>query len=255
MENEIFSVQDLTVNYDKNLVLWDISFSITSPQLIGIIGPNGAGKSTLLKTALGMIKPLSGCIRFWQKPFSFVRKKIAYVPQKESIDWNFPITAFEVVLMGRYGKLKFLQRPREVDKKAVQHVLKRVGLTEFQNRQISELSGGQQQRLFLARALVQEADLYLLDEPFQGVDMATEKTIMDILKKLRDEGKTIFVVHHVLLSLEHYFDYLIMLNTRLVAHGPIEKVLLEENFLRTYGKNPFLFDEAASLSLRKRQGF
>jgi manganese/zinc/iron transport system ATP- binding protein len=250
----ILSADQLSVSYDKTPILWDISFEIESGQMVGIIGPNGAGKSTLLKAAMGIVRPLSGAIQFWQKPLKEVRSKIAYVPQKESVDWDFPITAFELVLMGRYGRLGIFKRLRKADKKAAMDALEIVGMASFKDRQISQLSGGQQQRLFFARALVQDADVYLMDEPFQGIDKSTEKSLVEIMRSLKKKGKTLFVVHHDLNTLKDYFDSLIMLNNRLVAYGKTEDVLNEKNLLLSFGKADPLFEEATKLSVQHFQG-
>ncbi len=223
--------------------------------MVGIIGPNGAGKSTLLKSALGLVSPLSGRIEFFSSPLEKVRQRIAYVPQRESVDWDFPITALEVVLMGRYGRLGWLGRLKKADREAALRALDLVGLAPFADRQISQLSGGQQQKLFLARALVQNPEIYLLDEPFAGVDLATEKEIVELLKKQKEEGKTIFVVHHDLPTVEEYFDWVIMLNTRLIACGPTQEVYTKDNLAKTFGRPPSLFDEAASLSAKKTGGY
>ena len=215
----LFQVSQLTVNYDKTPVLWDISLAIPAGTMVGIIGPNGAGKSTLIKAALGIVKPLSGKVEFFGQPLKKVRQRIAYVPQRESVDWDFPVTVKDLVLMGRYGKLGLFRRPLEADRIAAEHYLKLVGMEEYADRQISQLSGGQQQRAFLARALLQEADIYFMDEPFAGVDSATEAVIVKLLQQLRGEGKTIFVVHHDLNTVESYFDWVILLNMRLIAYG------------------------------------
>ncbi len=246
MSDEIFYVEHLTVNYDKTAVLWDVSCSVPKGKLIGIIGPNGAGKSTLLKAALRLVKPLSGKIK--------LDGKSAYVPQRSSVDWDFPITVFDVVLMGVYGKLGFFKWAKKAHKEATRRALEKVGMLGFANRQISQLSSGQQQRVFIARALLQDADIYLLDEPFAGVDMATEKEIMTLLRKLKKEGKTIFVVHHDLTCVESYFDWVIMLNTCLIASGPVKEVFHSDNLMRTYGRSALLLDEAAKLSQSKASG-
>lgn len=238
--------EELNINYGKMSALWDLSFQIPRGLLVGIIGPNGAGKSTLLKAALGLIKPLSGKIS--------LLGKVAYVPQRESVDWDFPITAEEVVLMGRYGRLGLFGRPRKADREAAAAALEQVGMSAYKHRQISQLSGGQQQRLFIARALVQNADLFLLDEPFAGVDLATEKTIMDILRKLKTQGKTILIVHHDLPSVEEYFDWALLLNTRLLGCGPVKEVFTRANLARAFGKSQLLFDEAADLSAKSISG-
>ncbi len=247
-------IQHLTVNYDKTPVLWDVNLSIPAGALVGIVGPNGAGKSTLMKSALGLVKPLSGKVEFFGMPLKKVRKRVAYVPQRESVDWDFPVTVFDLVLMGRYGRLGLFHRPRGADKAAAARYLQLVGMEEFSDRQISQLSGGQQQRVFLARALLQEADLYFMDEPFAGVDLATEKVIVDLLHRLRDEGKTVLVVHHDLNTVESYFDRVILLNMRLIASGPTDVCFNAQNLHAAYGKNYALLDEALKLSQQKQIG-
>ncbi|EFB42220.1 MULTISPECIES: metal ABC transporter ATP-binding protein [Parachlamydia] len=244
----------LTVNYDKTPVLWDVSLNIPTGQLVGIIGPNGAGKTTLLKACLGLLKPLSGKISFLGSPLDKVRLKVAYVPQKETVDWDFPITVRELVLMGRYGSLGLWNSPKESDKMSAEHHLNTLGMSTFADRQINQLSGGQKQRVFLARALVQDADIYLMDEPFTGIDMATERIIMDLLHQLKDQGKTVFVVHHDLNTVRSYFDWIILLNMRLVAAGPTEDVFTPENLNTAYGKSYALFDEALKISQQKTSG-
>jgi manganese/zinc/iron transport system ATP- binding protein len=226
--------------------LWDISFQIPKGLLVGLLGPNGAGKSTLLKAALKLIKPLSGKITF--------SGSVAYVPQRETVDWDFPITAEEVVLMGRYGKLGLFGTLRKADREAAAAALDQVGLGAYKHRQISEFSGGQQQRLFIARALVQNADLFLLDEPFAGVDLATERAIMDLLKRQKELGKTIVIVHHDLPTVEEYFDWSILLNNRLLGCGPVKEVFTKQNLAKAFGKNQALFDEAANLSAQRISG-
>lgn len=241
-------VESLTVNYDKTPVLWDISFTIPQGKVVGILGPNGAGKSTLLKTALGLLSPLSGKVEFFNLPFKKVRKKVAYVPQRTSVDWDFPITVLDVVLMGSYGRLGLLKWPSSSDKEAAKKALDMVGMLSFARRQISQLSNGQQQRVFIARALLQEADIYLLDEPFAGVDAATERAIISLLDELKTKGKTLFVVHHDLSSVERYFDWVILLNTCLIAAGPVKEVFNPETVMRTFGRSAAILDEAAKLS-------
>ena len=251
---EIIDIYQLTVNYEKTSALWDINVSIPKGSLVGVIGPNGAGKSTLLKALLGIEKPLSGRVRFFGKPFKSIKDKIAYVPQKGTIDWDFPITVFDVVLMGRYGKLRGLKWYTKADKEAAQKILDRLEMGDLADRQISALSGGQQQRLFIARALLQEGDILLLDEPFAAVDSATEEIIVKLLKKLRRDGKTILVVHHDLNTAPHYFDQVLLLNTSLVAFGAVEETLTPENLSRTYGQRGELFDEATRLSGKQKAG-
>ncbi len=250
----LFEAENLTLHYDKQPVLWDLSLKVMPGRLVGIVGPNGAGKSSLLKSALGIVKPISGRALFWGKPAHLVREKIAYIPQKGSIDWDFPITAFEVVLMGRYGKMGFFKRPRRADILAAKEALEKVGMSAYADRQISQLSGGQQQRLFLARALAQNAEVYLMDEPFQCVDITTEKAMIKLLRELKSSGKSIFIVHHDVTTLRDYFDEVILLNTSLIAHGPVEDVLTEENMERTYQKSHCLFVEAKELSTKKTKG-
>jgi manganese/zinc/iron transport system ATP- binding protein len=250
--SQALTIDSLFVNYERTAVLWDISFSIPAGTLIGIVGPNGAGKSTLLKAVLGLVKPLSGRIDLFSKPLQESRSRIAYVPQRETVDWDFPITALEVVLMGRYGRLGWFGKLRKADREAAWQALELVGMSPFADRQIGELSGGQQQRLFLARALVQNPDLFLLDEPFAGVDLATEKAIVNLLKTLRDQGKTIIVVHHDLPTVTEYFDWALLLNTRLIACGPVSEVFHKEQILAAFGKTAPLFQEATHLSAKSR---
>lgn len=242
-----FEVHDLTVSYDKKPVLWNIDLEIPEGKVVAIIGPNGAGKSTLLKASFGLLKPLSGWVKFFDQPYSKVRKKVAYVPQKESVDWDFPTTVFDVTLMGRYGHLGWLRRPGKRDKKKALEALKKVGMDDFKDRHISDLSGGQQQRVFLARALCQEADMYFLDEPFSGVDVATEKAIVKLLKDLSKEGKTVMVVHHDLQTVKEYFDWVVILNMRLVAAGALKDTFNAKNLAAAYGGRLTLLEEAKDL--------
>jgi manganese/zinc/iron transport system ATP- binding protein len=254
-EGIAFQTLDLSVNYGTVPALWDISLSVPTGVVAGIIGPNGAGKSTLIKTALNLVSPLSGSVKFFGQPLPEVRQRIAYVPQKESVDWDFPITVRGLVLMGRYGRLGLFHRPRKADYAAVDEYLDKMGILQFSNRQISQLSGGQQQRVFLARALIQEADLYLMDEPFIGVDLSTRMVIMNLLHQLREKGKTVFVVHHELDSVEAFFDWIIMLNIRLVASGPTKSTFIPENLQSCYGKSYALFDEALKISKNIESGY
>lgn len=241
-------VEQLTVSYDKTPVLWDISMAIPKGELVGIVGPNGAGKSTFIRSVLGLVNPIAGKVTFFGAPLKAMQKKIAYIPQKESVDWDFPITVRELVLMGRYGELGLFRRAREADYQAVERYLEVVGLTPFRERQISQLSGGQQQRAFLARALIQEADIYFLDEPFTGIDAATEAVMVGILKKLSHEGKTVFVVHHDLNTVESLFSWVILLNLRLIASGPLREAFIPKNLRQAYGKSYDILDEAARLA-------
>ncbi|MES2344507.1 MAG: metal ABC transporter ATP-binding protein [Chlamydiota bacterium] len=254
-EKYAVEVEQLTVNYDQTPVLWDVCFAVPQGKLVGIIGPNGAGKSTLLKAMLGIVKPLSGKVSFFSESLKKMFKKIAYVPQRSSVDWDFPITVLDLVLMGRYGKLGIFKWPRAADKEAARNALNLVGMLSFADRQIGQLSGGQQQRIFIARALLQDADIYLMDEPFAGVDMATEQAIISLLDQLKMQGKTLFVVHHDLNSVDRYFDWVILLNTGLVATGPVSEVFHAENIERAYGKSAQLLDEAAKLSQSKTMRF
>lgn len=254
MAETILNVHELTVNYEKTAVLWDVGFTIPSQSLVGIIGPNGAGKSTLLKAILGLIQPLSGTVEFFGKPLSQVRQKVAYVPQRSSVDWDFPITALDLVLMGRYGKLGILKWASKADKAAALEALKLVEMEGFAQRQISQLSGGQQQRLFIARALLQDASIYLMDEPFASIDIATEKALMKLFNTLKGNGKTLLIVHHDLSTAHQYFDWMLLLNTCLIASGPTSEVFQKENILRTYGGSNVLIDEAAKLVKDKTTG-
>lgn len=250
--SKAFEVDNLTVHYDREPVLWEVNLSVPENKIIGIIGPNGAGKSTLIKAALEIVPVMSGTISFFGLPLKKMRKEIAYVPQRGLIDWDFPITVFDVVLMGCYEKLFFWSGKNE--KERVWGALEKVGLKEYANRQIDALSGGQKQRLFFARAIVQKASIFFLDEPFQGVDATTEKILMNLLQEMKEEGKTIFIVHHDLSCLQKYFDYLIFLHRRVIAEGPIDEVLTQENLCKTFGKNSSLLDEVFELSLIQKTG-
>jgi manganese/zinc/iron transport system ATP- binding protein len=250
----VLQSHNLSVNYGKTPVLWDVSLQIPNGHVIGILGPNGAGKTTFIKTALGLLKPISGKVEFFGEPLKKVRQRIAYVPQRETVDWDFPITVHDLVLMGRYGQLGFFRWPRQADVAAVNEYLEMVGMNEYADRQISQLSGGQQQRVFLARALIQNADLYFMDEPFIGIDLTSKSVIISLLHKLKEQGKTVFVVHHELGNVESYFDWVIMLNIRLVACGNIKDVFNQENLVSTYGKSYNLFDTALKLSQQKTRG-
>ena len=241
----IIKVEDLTVAYEDKPVLWDIELEVKKGVLMAVVGPNGAGKSTLIKTMLDLIKPITGEVRFYGEKYSKVRDRIAYVPQRGSVDWDFPTTVFDVVEMGRYGKVGWLKRVGKIDKEKTREAIRMVEMEEFSDRQISQLSGGQQQRVFLARALVQEADIYFMDEPFQGVDNKTEKSIIKILKKLRDENKTVIVVHHDLQTVKEYFDYVTFINVSVVASGPVEEIFTPENIEKTY-KNKKLNEREGS---------
>ena len=216
-QNTALEVHDLSVAYHARPVLWNIDFEIPSGKLAAIIGPNGAGKSTLLKAILDLVPLSSGWIKIFNQPYRQVRRSVGYVPQRESVDWDFPTTALDVVTMGCYGRLGWFKRPGKHEQQQAQFYLEKVGMGEFAWRQISQLSGGQQQRVFLARALMQQADIYFMDEPFAGVDAVTEKAIVQILFEMRATGKTVLVVHHDLQTVREYFDWVVLLNMRLVA--------------------------------------
>jgi len=230
-----FEAHNLTVSYDKQPVLWDVDFEIPKGKLVGIIGPNGSGKTTLLKAAMGILAPDSGYVRIFEKDINRARERMGYVPQRQSVDWDFPTTVMDVVAMGRYRKGKLFGRLSKADREIAKTALERVDLWEYRNRRISDLSGGQQQRTFIARALAQQADLYLMDEPFVGIDAASEGAILDLLREMRNSGKTVVLVHHDLHTALEFFDWVILLNTRLVAAGPMEEVLTEENLKTAYG--------------------
>lgn len=246
-KNPVLEVHDLTVSYNRKPVLWGIDLTLPKGALVGIIGPNGAGKSTLIKAIMGLIPQSSGFVKLFDQPLNKVRDQISYVPQRESVDWDFPASVFDIVMMGRYGKLGILKRPRQSDEDIVIDCLRKVRMEGFKDRQISQLSGGQQQRVFLARALAQKADLYFMDEPFAGVDMTTEQAIIEILREMRTEGKTVVVVHHDLQSVPNYFDWVILLNMRLVACGETEKVFTQELLQETYGGKLTLLVEVGDL--------
>ncbi|MFO8098972.1 MAG: metal ABC transporter ATP-binding protein [Salinibacter sp.] len=229
------TVRDLTVAYDEDPVLWDVDLTVPTGVLMGIVGPNGAGKTTLLKTILGIEAPAAGTVRLFGRPYDAVRDRIGYVPQRGSVDWDFPTNALDVVLMGLYGRLGWIRRPGAAEREEARAALEQVEMGDYASRQISQLSGGQQQRVFLARALVQEADLYFMDEPLQGVDATTERAIIDVLRTLREEGRTVVAVHHDLQTVPEYFDHVMLLNVRRIASGPVEEVFTEANLRRTYG--------------------
>ena len=235
MNEIIVKVNDLTVAYREKPVLWDIDLEIPRGVMMAVVGPNGAGKSTLIKSLLEIINPIAGEVTFFDMPYNKARKRIGYVPQRESVDWDFPTTVLDVTLMGKYGVLGWIKRPSKKDKKEALDVLKKVGLDGFQDRQISQLSGGQQQRVFLARALMQDAEIYFMDEPFQGVDAKTEKAIISVLKEMKKKKKTLIVVHHDLQTIKEYFDWITILNIRLVDSGPVDKVYTIENLHKAYG--------------------
>ena len=246
------SIHAMTVAYDRKPVLWDVDYDAPAGRLIAIVGPNGAGKSTLIKGCLDLVPRASGAVEFWGQPIARVRHRIGYVPQRESVDWDFPVSALDVACMGRYRKIGWCRPVGRRHRQAALDCLHRVGLADLEHRQISQLSGGQQQRVFLARALAQEADLYFMDEPFAGVDAATERAIVDVLRVLRNEGRTVIVVHHDLQTVPEYFDDVLLLNMRIVAAGPVETVFTSENLQKTYGGRLTLLAEAAEAIARDR---
>jgi len=245
-------VHDLTVAYHKRAVLYGIDIAVPEGNLVGIVGPNGAGKSTLIKAIMGVIPKAGGWVEVFGESIDRNPTRIGYVPQRESVDWDFPVNVMDVVLMGRYGKLGLFKRPSKLDKERASECLEQVGMLPFANRQIANLSGGQQQRVFLARALAQESDLYLMDEPFAGVDAATESAIVKLLQELREQGKTVLVVHHDLSTAKEYFDMLLLLNMRVVAFGATEEVYTMELLQKTYGGRLTVLSEIAAESVRKK---
>ncbi len=242
-------VHDLTVAYHTQPVLWDVDVSLPPGKLIAIVGPNGAGKSTLLKAVLGLVKPITGWVKIFGQPYDLRRSWVGYVPQRESVDWDFPTHALDVVTMGLYGGLGWWRRPGRQHREKALACLDKVGIRDLAKRQISQLSGGQQQRVFLARALAQEARLYLMDEPFAGVDATTEHAILTLLQELRASGRTVVAVHHDLQTVADYFDHVVLLNMRLVAAGPVSTTFTTENLQRTYGGRLTVLTQAAEALL------
>ncbi|MBT2686618.1 metal ABC transporter ATP-binding protein [Bacillus sp. ISL-47] len=248
MKGPAISIQDLHVSYYGNEAVKGVSLSVDTGNLVGIIGPNGAGKSTFLKAMLNLIPKDKGDVKVMGRTIKEVRKRIAYVPQRNDIDWDFPITVLDAVLLGTYPHLKLFRRPKKKDKEWALECLQRVGMQEFSKRQIGELSGGQQQRVFLARALAQQADLFFLDEPFVGVDVSSEETIVTILKELCRQGKTVIVVHHDLSKANDYFHQLILLNKELICFGTVDEVFKPEVIEKAY-KGQFAFMNEIGVSL------
>jgi manganese/zinc/iron transport system ATP- binding protein len=238
------AIDDLTVAYHSKPVLWDIDLDIPEGKLVGVIGPNGAGKSTLIKACLDLIPKASGRVMVYGKPYQEQRSLVGYVPQRESVDWDYPISALDVVTMGTYGKIGLFKPVRKHHRQLAMQALDHVGIAHLAKRQISQLSGGQQQRVFLARALAQDAGLYFMDEPFAAVDAATEQAIVRLLHELKDQGKTCLVVHHDLSTVPEYFDWVVLLNMRVVQAGPTKEVFTRENLQATYGGKLALLDEA-----------
>ena len=246
------SIRDLTVAWHRKPVIWDVGFDVQPGQLVGIVGPNGAGKSTVLKAVMDLVPRASGRIEIYGQIYKQNRHRVGYVPQRESVDWDFPISVQDVVTMGLYGQIGWCMPVRRKHRELARQALERVGIGDLAGRQISQLSGGQQQRTFLARALVQDADLYLMDEPFSAVDAATEKAIVEILRDMRAVGKTAIVIHHDLHTVPEYFDSVVLLNMRVVASGPTSTVFTRENLERTYGGRLTLLDEATE-AMRRRE--
>lgn len=234
-DNDPLVIEDLTVAYREEPVLWDVDLLVPQGALMAIVGPNGAGKSTLIKAALDLITRSAGRVLVYGKPYPQQRQQVAYVPQRGSVDWDFPTSALDVVLMGRYGRVGWIKRPSKQDQQIALDCLRKVGMETFADRQISQLSGGQQQRVFLARALAQDAQIYIMDEPFQGVDATTEKAIIGVLKDLQAQGRTALVVHHDLETVPQYFDHVLLLNVKVIASGRVADVFTPENLRATYG--------------------
>ena len=234
-EPKAIEVTDLTVAYQDKPVLWDIDLDVPPGVLLSIVGPNGAGKTTLIKAILGLVRPAAGNVLIYDKPYEAQRRIVGYVPQRGSVDWDFPTNVLDVVMMGRYGALGWVRRPGKKERELAMQALEKVGMEAYTTRQISQLSGGQQQRVFLARALVQDATVYLMDEPFQGVDATTERAIVTLLQELRANGKTVVVVHHDLQTVTDYFDWVMLLNIRRIASGPVDETFTPDNLRETYG--------------------
>jgi len=249
-ESSPLSIHDMTVAYHRRPVLWDVDYMAPAGKLVAIVGPNGAGKSTLIKAALELIPKVSGDVRVFGRPYREQRSRVAYVPQRTSVDWDFPVSALDVVATGLYRRIGWFRPVTRSWRAKARAALDRVGLADYASRQISQLSGGQQQRVFLARALVQEADLYLMDEPFAGVDAATERAIVDLLRELRSAGQTALVVHHDLPTVTEYFDEVLLLNMRVVAAGPVATVFTDEHLRATYGGKLSLLDQVGAKMAR-----
>jgi manganese/zinc/iron transport system ATP- binding protein len=248
------SIHDLTVAYNRKPVLWDVEYEAPDRSLIAIVGPNGAGKSTLLKAVLGLVPAASGLVEVYGRPVARQRHLIGYVPQRGSVDWDFPVSALEVVVMGLYGRIGWLRPVARRHREAARACLEQVGMADYAERQISQLSGGQQQRVFLARALAQQSKLYFMDEPFAGVDAATETAIVDVLRRLKQEGRTVIAVHHDLQTVPEYFEHVLLLNGRVIAAGPVAETFTPDNLRRTYGGRLTLLDDAATALARRAVG-
>ena len=244
------SIEDVTVAYHRRPVLWNIDYQAPHSKLIAIVGPNGSGKTTLIKAILDLVPRAAGRVQIFGEAYRTQRHRVGYVPQRTSVDWDFPVSALDVVAMGLYRKIGWLKPVTRKHREAAKQALDRVGMVDFAGRQINQLSGGQQQRVFLARALVQNADLYFMDEPFAGVDAATERAIVDILRSLRKSGKTVIVVHHDLQTVHEYFDEVMLLNMRLIAAGPTGDVFTTDNLRKTYGGKLALLDQLSEKMAR-----
>ncbi len=247
MEKNIIHIEDLTMAYNDKPVLWDIDADIMENSRTAIIGPNGAGKSTLLKGILNLMKLVSGEITIMGKKYREVYKQIAYIPQINTVNWNFPATVEDVVLMGRYAHLGWIRRPSKTDKEISKEALIKMEMNDYAKRQISQLSGGQRQRVFLARAIAQDAKIYLMDEPLQGVDIKTEGIIMSVIKEFQSIGKTVIVVHHDLSTVEKYFDHIILLNKILIAQGKVSDAFNKETISKAYSFDGSVKDELINI--------
>lgn len=245
MNTPALETHDLTVAYHQRPVIYGVDLAVPEGRLVGVMGPNGAGKSTLIKAVMGIVPPVGGWVKIFGQPAKDNLTRVGYVPQRESVDWDFPVNVMDVVLMGRYGRLGLGRRPGAKDREIARECLDRVAMLPYADRQISNLSGGQQQRVFLARALAQESDLYLMDEPFAGVDATTEAAIVTLLHELKSRGKTILVVHHDLTTAREYFDMLLLINMRVVAFGETESVYTTELLQKTYGGRLTILSEVA----------
>lgn len=245
------AISAMTVAYHRKPVLWDVSCTVNPGRLVAIVGPNGAGKSTLIKGVLGLVPLSSGVVTFWGKSYREVCLRVGYVPQRESVDWDFPVSVIDVVLMGRYGRIGISRPIGKAHRDRAMQCLEQVGLKDFSQRQISQLSGGQQQRVFLARALASEAELYIMDEPFAGVDAATEVAIVALLKELKTRGATVIAVHHDLVTVPEYFDDVLLINTRLISAGEVTKAFTQDNLRKTFGGRLTLLDNVSNAMERQ----
>mgnify|MGYP005847309231 CR=1 FL=1 len=252
MNDVSIEAHNLTVSYNRKPVLWNVDFKMPKGKIIGIIGPNGSGKTSLLKAIMGLVPLSSGYVKIFDRDLKELRERISYVPQKESVDWDFPASAMDVVLMGRYRKSNLMRRLSRTDRDIASEALEKVNMLEYSKRQINQLSGGQQQRVFIARSLAQGADLYIMDEPFVGVDAATEEAIVLLMKKMKDEGKTVVVVHHDLQTAKEYFDWMLLLNTRLVACGPKEEIFNQKLLQEAFGGKLNVLSQVGDLVKEKQ---